>query len=526
MRSAVRLGGGEDESITTMAFRVLGEDLQSRLTCKDGKAEFVMDRRGQSYAPTLVWWSSAILALLAAVVPASAQEPLLPLPTHPERQEVDAQKTLPVAAQPTRAQYAAPQMRTTPGLPRPGNPSRGLAPPGRQEPEPAEPAEPGEEEAAEDTPPPGLFDFLPHGNEALKGEFIWTGEFFTKNRGGLNPARASSFRSNLDVVVTADTELLGMWKNGRFFIYGEDLHGPRLTENYVGDFQYFSNLDSAPRGNDLTQISEYWYQHYFVDDLIWIKVGKQDANADFALCDLGGDFVNSSFGFPPTVPLVSFPNPGLGLSAFAQLTDEVLLSGGVYDGAPQGGQWGFNTLGQFGCFSIGQVTVKTQWGDQKQLPQTVRAGVWHHSGDWDEIGAVGPPRTFNQNYGTYASLDQLLWKEPGEAGNEQGLGGFLQFGWSPGNRNIAQEYYGAGFTYRGWLEGRDRDLIGLGVANVLFSPQQNSVTGQTYETAIELFYKCLLDDYISVQPDLQFIANPGGQYRDALVFGVRVEMVL
>jgi porin len=491
-----------------------------------------MDRQGWWYAPAWARQGCAIFALLATFAPvcccddaAFAQEPLLPLPTHPDRQEIDPQKSLPVAAQPTRAQYAAPQMRTTPGLPRPGNPSRGLAPPGGAEPEPAEPGEPEAEEAAEEAVPPGLFDFLPHGNEALKGEYIWTGEFITKNRGGLNPARASSFRSNLDVVVTADTELLGWWNNGRFFIYGQDTHGPRLTENYVGDYQFYSNLDSAPK-TDLTQISEYWYQHYFVDDLIWIKVGKQDANADFAFVDLGGDYINSSFGMIPTVPLPTFPNQGLGLSGFAQLTDEVLLAGGIYDGAPQGGQWGFNTLGRFGYFSIAQVTVKTQWGDQDQLPQTVRAGVWHHSGDWEEIVAVGLPRTFNQNYGTFASVDQLLWKEPGEEGDEQGLGAFLQFGWAPGNRNAVQEYYGGGLTYRGWLAGRDQDLIGLGVANVLFSPQQNSVGGETYETAIELFYKCLLSDYISVQPDLQFIANPGGLYRDALLFGVRVEMVL
>lgn len=490
--------------------------------CSSREGDFVMDRRRQ-WPPVWARQGCAIIALLAAITPALAQEPLLPLPTHPERQEIDPQKTLPVAAQPTRPQYAAPQLRTTPGLPRPGNPSRGLAPPGGAEPEAAPEGEPEAEEAAL---PPGLFDFLPHGNEALKGEYIWTGEFFSKNRGGLNPARASSFRSNLDVVVTADTELLGMWKGGRFFIYGEDLHGPRLSENYVGDYQYFSNLDSAPRGNDLTQISEYWYQHYFVDNLIWLKIGKQDSNADFAFCDLGGDFINNSFAMIPTAWLTTFPNPGLGLAGFAQLTDEVLLSSGVYDGGAQGGQWGFNTLGRFGYFSIAQVTVKTQWGDEDQLPQTVRAGVWHHSGDWEEIVAVGPPRTFNQNYGTYASLDQLLWKEPGEEGDEQGLGGFLQFGWAPGNRNAVQEYYGAGLTYRGWLEGRDRDLVGLGVGNVLFSPQQNSVGGETYETAIELFYKCLLGDYISVQPDLQFIGNPGGQYRDALVFGVRVEIVL
>ncbi len=484
-----------------------------------------MDRRGQgSCAPTFPSWACLLILAVAGRV-TTAQEPLLPLPTHPDRQEIDPQRTLPVPAHPSREVHAAAQMRTQPGLPRPGNPSRGLGPPGGSEPEAATEGDASSEEGEEAPGPAGLFPFLPHGNEALKGEYIYTGEFFTKARGGLNPAGASSYRSNLDVVLTADTELLGWWNNGRFFIYGQDLHGPTLTENSVGDYQFYSNLDSTPR-RDLTQISEYWYQHYFVDDLVWIKIGKQDAGADFAYCDLGGDFINSSFGLIPTVLVPTFPNPGLGIALFAQLTDEMLLAGGVYDGAPQGNQWGFNTLGKFGAFSILQLTVATQWGSEDQLPQTVRLGTWQHSGDWEEIVAAGPPRTFNQNYGIYASVDQLLWKEPGEEGDEQGLGAFLQFGWAPGNRNAVQEYYGGGLTYRGWLEGRERDLVGLGVAHVLFSPQQRSATGQTYETAIELFYKVLLGDFVSLQPDLQFIANPGGEFQDALLLGIRFEMVL
>jgi porin len=476
--------------------------------------------------PSLAAGAIGSLAIaLGTLCPAAwAQEPLLPLPTHPERHEVDPARSMPVAAQPTRDLPGGPAMRNTlSGLPRPGNPSRGLAPPGSGAAEDAAPAE--GEEAPEEEAPPGLFDFLPHGSNGITAEYIYTGEFFNKAHGGLNPSRASAYRSNLDVVLTFDTTEMKLWENGRFFVYGQDTHGRCLSENFVGDYQFFSNLDSSPK-QDLDQISEYWYQHSFVDSLLWFKIGKQDANADFAYVDLGGDFINSSFGLIPTVYIPTFPNPGLGISGFAQLTEQVLLAGGVYDGAPDGGQWGFNTLGKFGAMSILQLTVKTQWGAEGQLPQTVRVGVWQHSGDWEEVGAIGPPRTFNQNYGAFASVDQLLWKEPGEEGDEQGLGTFLQFGWAPPNRNTVQEYYGAGLTYRGLIDGRDRDLIGLGVANVLFSKYERQLTGASYETAIELFYKCMVGDYVSIQPDLQLIANPSGLYDDAFLVGLRFEMVL
>lgn len=89
-----------------------------------------------------------------------------------------------------------------------------------------------------------------------------------------------------------------------------------------------------------------------------------------------------------------------------------------------------------------------------------------------------------------------------------------------------------GLVYRGLIPERDNDVVGLAFANILYSSpyRQASAAGGTaigsYETAIELFYKILPSPYLSLQPDIQFIANPGGQYKDALVPGLRFEVVL
>ena len=50
--------------------------------------------------------------------------------------------------------------------------------------------------------------------------------------------------------------------------------------------------------------------------------------------------------------------------------------------------------------------------------------------------------------------------------------------------------------------------------------------GQTDETEIELFYRAPLTPYVTIQPDLQYIANPSGQGRDAFVASLRFELVL
>ena len=121
-------------------------------------------------------------------------------------------------------------------------------------------------------------------------------------------------------------------------------------------------------------------------------------------------------------------------------------------------------------------------------------------------------------------FDQLLWLE--EEDEEQGLGFFLQYGWAPQNRNEVRDYFGAGLLYRGPIDGRDEDLLGCGLAHTKFSNILERDSDQTYESAIELFYRAQLRPWAAIQPDLQFISNPGGNLRDSLTAGLRFEVVL
>ncbi len=69
------------------------------------------------------------------------------------------------------------------------------------------------------------------------------------------------------------------------------------------------------------------------------------------------------------------------------------------------------------------------------------------------------------------------------------------------------------------------DITGIGVAHIIFS---DMLPGFTKETDLELFYKIQLTPYVVLQPDVHFISNPGGegQYRDAIVGGLRFEFLL
>ena len=137
------------------------------------------------------------------------------------------------------------------------------------------------------------------------------------------------------------------------------------------------------------------------------------------------------------------------------------------------------------------------------------------------ISAPGSNVTLTGNRGVHCEAQQILVKEDcSDPDDVQGLGAFFQYGWSPEDRNQAHQYIGSGLAYHGWFRGRDADVLGLGVAHLIFSDR---MPGQTAETAIELFYKAEVLPRAIFQPDLQYIVRPNGNGRDAFVFGLRFE---
>jgi hypothetical protein len=181
-------------------------------------------------------------------------------------------------------------------------------------------------------------------------DLSYTGEVFSNLHGGIDTEGATEYRGNVDLTATLDTERLGLWCGGTIFFYLQNGHGEGITEEHVGDVQTISNLDA----HDFTQISEYWVEQSLFGDQLRIVLGKQDANADFGALDYGGDFINSSFGVIPTVPMPTFPDPALGAVAFLEPADWMALGAGMYDGAPDGGSSGFDTAfdGEDGGFGI------------------------------------------------------------------------------------------------------------------------------------------------------------------------------
>jgi porin len=368
-----------------------------------------------------------------------------------------------------------------------------------------------------------------HDFGAIQGEYLYTCDTFLNTRGGLNTKDALTYIGSIDLVFNTDLEKLVGWKGGRFFFFGENVHGRTLTPEDIGDFEFYDEFEPAPRNAPFTQVTEYWLEQK-VGDKLTLKLGKQDANRDFIFPEFGVDFINSSFSLIPTILPPTYPNTALGVAAFYQASDLLMLRAAVYDGAfyagqtQGGGQWGFVSLGHYGAMSLYEAQFRPQWRDG-QLPGNYRFGGWHHT---HRFPSTASPGQFKQgNFGLYVSCDQMLYREnPSDDGDLQGLGCFVQYGYAPYDRTTLEDYVGGGLLYDGPFRGRDEDTVGLAVGHCLFSRNLTRTQGLTTETSIELFYKAHVKHWLRIQPEMQFIANPGGKNRDALVTGVRVEVAL
>lgn len=294
-------------------------------------------------------------------------------------------------------------------------------------------------------------------------------------------------------------------------------HGRTLSQDFVGDAQFYSNIDTSPKAADLTQLGEYWYQHTFAEGLLTVKLGRQDPNSHFAFTNLGGDFVNSSFLTLPNIPLPTWPTQTVGVASFYKPSKQLLLGGGAYDQGSDIGQW-WATMTSRGMFFIGQADYEPFANNEDALLTLVRLGSWLTTSDTASLDANS---VFENNYGFYTTVDRMLIAENDDAA--QGLGAFFQFSWAPSDRNQLVQNYGSGLVYRGLLPDRDDDTLGLGFSLVEFSNIQTEQTGQTFENAVELFYKARVRKWLAIQPDMQYIARPSGIERDAIVFGLGFE---
>jgi porin len=346
---------------------------------------------------------------------------------------------------------------------------------------------------------------------------------FSKNlRGGLDTG-GSATRHLFNANVTLDLERLAGLAGGTVFVNFQNQAGDNGS-TLTRDIQAYSNIDADGR----TQVSEFWYEQVLMGEKLRVRVGKIDANSEFAKVESAAAFLQSSMGVSPTITAMpKYPDAAFGIDLFLHPCDHWYVGAGVFDGAVQEGvktgERGPATL--FGppadLYLIGETGVTWDFGGRRS--GRLAAGVWHATGRLERFdggtasGATGP----------YVVLEQVLWRPaPGDEADERGVAAFFQYGYADPSVSAFVHHVGGGVSWTGPIPGRADDVAGLGASWVRLTDGVGAGFGRDDELSVELFYKARVLKWLSVQPDVQYIRHPGGDrtVRDAWVATVRLVM--
>jgi porin len=248
----------------------------------------------------------------------------------------------------------------------------------------------------------------------------------------------------------------------------------------------------------------------------------------------------------------AYPLSSLGVRLRTQLGNGFTALGGVFQDNPPGGpfnadsqllgstRWGGNFNLRTGALFIAEVQYarnQPSTGDMEYrdhasgLPGTYKLGMWidtapFPSQDLDNTGlslanpaSDGVPRMLRNNFSIYGVVDQMIWR-PSED-SPRSVGVFTRLMGGPGDRNLISFSVNAGIALKAPLPGRDNDSLGIGfgVAQVsssaaaldrdtaFFSGSPFPVRGS--ETFIEVTYQIQATGWWQLQPDFQYVFNPG-----------------
>jgi porin len=379
------------------------------------------------------------------------------------------------------------------------------------------------------------------------------------------------------MLLQLDTKRAFGWYGGTFNISALQYHGRNLSADNLASFQTASGIEA----DRATRLWELWYNQKFLEeDRLEVKIGQQSLDQEFIVSQNASYFVNTMFGWP-MVPSADLPGGGpayplsaLGVRLKARPIDPVTLLVGVFNGSPVhnnsiGDPQQINASGtsfpvnggalviaelQYSYPSLGSML----YADQKEpLARVYKIGFWYDTERFadlrfDNMGlsladpaSSGIPLQHHGNYSIYAVADQLVWVDPQEGDRTINL--FARaMGTPQADRNLIDFSLNAGIVFHEPFLHRDDDTFGIGMGFAQVSSQAAGLDQDTAlllgtftptrtdEAFIEVTYQYSVAPWLQLQPDFQYVFNPGGgvanasgtaKIKDEAVIGVRTNIL-
>lgn len=406
-----------------------------------------------------------------------------------------------------------------------------------------------------ETPEPQLLGSLDGLRPALAEygislELGYIGETFGVVHGGVN--RGIIYEGQASAGLAFDLEKMLRWPGAKIYANALQIHGRGPSSTLLGgNLMTVSNIEAFPT----TRLYRLWFEQSVLDDRASVRLGQIAADDEFITSETAGGLINGTFGWPaaraadlpgggPAYPL---PQPGVRLRV-KSVTDLTLRaaafsnnpggrncpSGNPQECDPHGVKFAFSG----GTLWLAEIEYALNSGKNAAgLPGVYKLGGLRAIGVFPNqlTGALDR----RGNWAIYVVADQAVWRRPGS--DDQGLNFFLRLGGAPSDRNLISFYADGGIGFRAPFAFRPDDVVTLGAAYGNISAdaaRADRLAGQpmpvrNYEAVIELSYTAAIVPGWSVQPDLQYLFNPGGNVENpngsgtipnALVLGLRTTL--
>ncbi len=367
--------------------------------------------------------------------------------------------------------------------------------------------------------------------------------------------RGADYDGLTQVILQLDTARAFGLYGGLFNISALQIHGRNLSADNLQSLQTSSGIEA----DRATRLWEAWYDQKFLDeDRLDIKIGQQSVDQEFIYSPNGAYFVNTMFGWP-LVPSYDMPSGGpayplsdLGVRARWKPINPVTILAGVFNGSPasndgtdtdpagtsfplDGGILAFAEV-QYTYPAIGSMVYPGEGG--APLGRTYRLGVWYDTENFNDqridthgqslasIGSNGLPLQHRGNYSIYAVADQMIWRKASDPNRSISIFGRVM-GTPEGDRNLVDFSANGGVVMHEPVKGRTTDTLALGMG---FGHLSSAVTAfdrdiaaltnradtssfspiRTHETFVEATYQYQVHPWWQIQPDIQYVINPGG----------------
>ena len=367
-------------------------------------------------------------------------------------------------------------------------------------------------------------------NNGIEVFFGVTNIYQQNVHGGLSThRRAGRHTGSYDLELSADLEKLLGFDRGALFLHLEggwpDTEG--INGSSVGSV-FGVNADAI--GNRTMDVKQLFYEGILFSDNLTLTVGKIDFTGVFDCSAYADDecsqFLNGAMVDNPTIP---FPEYSLGVVLTLDLSDSWYIMGGVTDAQADGRETGFSTTfhdENYFLYLLETGIASELDSANGPMPSAYRIGLWN---DPQPKANSDSNNNYRDDVGFYLSFDQMLHKENSNLEDSQGLGAFLRYGHANRKKNDITNFWSVGLQYKGLLDGRNDDVLGLGFARGIFSNSASTTYTEDYENAVELYYGAQITPWLAVSPSVQYITNPSNPDNaetadDAVVLGIRVQM--